>query len=516
MARLRWSPGPTLRIALGLISLVVVLLMVANFVFDLLPSAEQQARRLRSQMAESATMQVTDYLRNGEVDRVAPLLDGLRERNRDLESAALRDTGGQVLASSGAHAPDWRDHAGEASTVTRVVVPIRSAQGAWGRMEFAFAPVHPQTLAGWLRDRQLWLALLLPLAGLVLVYLYLRRALVHLNPMSVVPERLRDAFDALAEGLALMDSQGRVVLANEALRRMAGLGDDATVHGSGLAEGLRVRLAQPTGEAPWQRVLRGEGAVRGERVLVGPDAQARVGMLSCSPIVDAQGRTRGCLATIDDVTDVEQHNEELRRMLAELERSRQQIEAQNQELVRLATRDALTGLLNRRAFFDTAGHLLERGAAAGRSAAILMIDVDHFKSFNDRHGHAVGDQVLQGVARQLTAALRQNDLVARYGGEEFCVLLDVADLAQAQELAERVRRQVQAHAGQALHDGRDLSVTASIGLALHTGPGRTLSDLLSEADAALYDAKRSGRNRVELAKGLRAAAPQGPRARADA
>jgi diguanylate cyclase (GGDEF)-like protein/PAS domain S-box-containing protein len=512
----RFVPGPTLRIAAGLASLVLLLMMVANLAFDLVPDREGQARRLRSVVAEATTTQVTDYLRGGHADRIVPLLDSLRARTPDLNSVALRQADGHVLGSSGAHHPAWATLDTPKSTLTQVLVPIHSAQGQWGRMEFDFAPIGPQGWAAWLRDRSTWLWALLPLAGLLLMYLYLRRALLHLNPMSVVPERLRDAFDALTEGVALMDGNGRIVLANEALRRMAGV-DQASIHGRRFAEGARVQLADtPGATAPWELVLREGRVVRGTRVLLGDATRsagmpARVGMLNCSPVSDANGRTRGCLATIADVTDIEQHNEELRRALAELERSREQIEAQNQELVRLATRDALTGLLNRRAFFDTASRALERAADEGRAVAILMMDVDHFKSFNDKHGHAVGDMVLQGVAKAMLGALRQQDVVARYGGEEFCALMEVNDAAQALELAERVRRQVQAHAGQGLRDGRDLMVTASVGLITRRGPGAGLSDLLNLADGALYEAKRAGRNRVRVASvaaaGVEVAAP---------
>jgi diguanylate cyclase (GGDEF)-like protein/PAS domain S-box-containing protein len=499
--------SPTWRVALGLAALVASLLLLADFLFGILPDREAEARRVRTVVAESVTTQITEHLRRQETARVAELLQALRSRNPDLLSAGVRRADGQLLASAGAHAPNWADLQGNASSGQRVLVPILSSQGQWGRTEFEFAAVDPTQFSDWLRDKRLWLALLLPLAGLTLIYLYLRRTLMQLNPMSVVPERLRDAFDSLTEGVALLDLQGRVVLANEALRRMAGVGSEG-LHGRPFATSAQLQLDPPGSVAPWLQVLQGAGIVRGTRVYVGEGSRRRTGVLNCSPIADPSGRVRGCLATIGDVTEIEHNNHELRRALADLEQSRLQIEAQNQELIRLATRDSLTGLFNRRSFFDSAAALVAQHAQRGERFAVMMLDVDHFKAFNDEHGHALGDLVLQNVARQIEDTLRQQDLLARYGGEEFCALLSGVSEEAALALAERVRTAVQRQAGRGLlagpdgQPGRDLVTTISIGLCVAPAGAQDLSRLLQQADEALYQAKRAGRNRVALAQAV--------------
>jgi diguanylate cyclase (GGDEF)-like protein len=127
-----------------------------------------------------------------------------------------------------------------------------------------------------------------------------------------------------------------------------------------------------------------------------------------------------------------------------------------------------------------------------------MIDVDHFKSVNDRFGHAMGDAVLVGIASELSSNVRQNDLVARVGGEEFMVLLPDISMDAAANLADRLRLAVAA-AGFPLPDGEVLRCTISVGMSLHEGDERTWERLVQDADAALYCAKRLGRNRVELA-----------------
>jgi diguanylate cyclase (GGDEF)-like protein/PAS domain S-box-containing protein len=411
----------------------------------------------------------------------------------------VRRADGVLVARSGPHAEDWAQgsHAHNNSEQARMVVTLNAAHGPWGRTEFAWRPVLPQTAAGWLADRMLWLAIGVPLVASLLAYAYLRRTLQHLNPLAAVPERLRDAFDGLTEGVALLDRQGRVVLANRALRRMAAV-DEHAVHGRPFEEAASIALPGHEGVAPWADVLQGGAAQRGVRVLIGRSGDGRAqtpGTMNCSPIADAGGRVRGCLATIDDLSETEKRNEELRVALDELQRSRGQIQAQNDALIELAMRDPLTGLLNRRAFFEGGAAVLERATAEGRRVAVLMLDVDHFKRFNDQYGHATGDAVLQRVAACLKRTLREQDLVARYGGEEFCALMQDLGEAETLALAERVRVEIQRHAGDALNEGRSLLVTASVGWCWRTGEA-PLADMLRSADTALYEAKRGGRNAV--------------------
>ena len=159
-----------------------------------------------------------------------------------------------------------------------------------------------------------------------------------------------------------------------------------------------------------------------------------------------------------------------------------------------ALHDPLTGLLNRRAFADLADREWSRLRRSGGSAVALMIDLDHFKRFNDANGHAADDHALRQAARAIAAALRREDHVCRYGGEEFAVLLSGTGGAPALAVAERLRRTI---AGLSVC-GRAGATTASIGLA-EGGPAEGgWQDLLGAADQALYEAKAQGRNRVAV------------------
>ncbi len=165
---------------------------------------------------------------------------------------------------------------------------------------------------------------------------------------------------------------------------------------------------------------------------------------------------------------------------------------------RAAMFDGLTGIHNRRWLDETLHRLVERHERDGHTLCVALIDIDHFKQFNDGHGHDVGDVVLSTVAATLAKNLRPTDLVARFGGEEFVILFPNTPLADAHAAGERVR-EVVAQTTPKLPDGRQVPpVTISMGVA-PLQRGEAPSALLKAADSAMYEAKRSGRNRVVVA-----------------
>jgi diguanylate cyclase (GGDEF)-like protein len=157
----------------------------------------------------------------------------------------------------------------------------------------------------------------------------------------------------------------------------------------------------------------------------------------------------------------------------------------------------LTGLKNRRVFDEHLDQLWARAVDDGRAIAILMIDIDHFKAYNDRYGHQAGDQALRRVAQALQPFVtRPLDVLARYGGEEFAVICREIDGEGARALGERLRKAVEDHKFE--HAGKVIPVTVSVG----TVAGRKIEDahaFVAAADAAMYEAKREGRNRVHQA-----------------
>lgn len=164
-------------------------------------------------------------------------------------------------------------------------------------------------------------------------------------------------------------------------------------------------------------------------------------------------------------------------------------------LRRMATRDQLTGLLNRREFDRILHEERERTLRFGHTLALVMVDIDHFKSINDTHGHPAGDAVLREVARRVAAEVRSVDRAVRFGGEEFALILVQTDLAGGLDVARRVcaaiaREPILASDTVALH------VTASTGVAVLPDDATSEAALIANADKALYHSKRTGRNRA--------------------
>jgi diguanylate cyclase len=177
-----------------------------------------------------------------------------------------------------------------------------------------------------------------------------------------------------------------------------------------------------------------------------------------------------------------------------LEREVDALRGDADEARRMAATDPLTGASNRSGFDEELARLVARARSSDSPFTLLFIDVDHFKSINDRHGHLVGDRVLRGLAEVLAAGVRREDLVARYGGEEFAVLLPGAKAKIGMKTAERLRREVEGRRWTT--DGSDVvRFTVSVGVGAFR-EGDEASDVVGRADGALYKAKQAGRNRT--------------------
>jgi diguanylate cyclase (GGDEF)-like protein len=202
---------------------------------------------------------------------------------------------------------------------------------------------------------------------------------------------------------------------------------------------------------------------------------------------------------VGDLTAVFNHMVgRLRQGHQELDAMNEKLRRQNEELERLSTSDALTGLHNRRFLTQRLSEELSRAYRQKTSFTVLMADVDEFKKYNDTYGHPAGDEVLKKVASILLSSTRAMDSTARYGGEEFAVLLNDTTGQEAFEVAERIRTRVEAQ------EFTGKKITISIGMAEFPEDGYTADAVISSADEALYEAKRGGRNRVVRAVPKRA------------
>jgi diguanylate cyclase (GGDEF)-like protein/PAS domain S-box-containing protein len=487
----RFKIAPYIRIGIGLALFTMTLLMGVD-TLGVFPDPNKAVLDMRKKTCESLAVYASLAVQREDLRAIQTTLDVLKQRNEDIVSAALRRNSGAVVAKVGDHEHHWSTTNNEVSTPNNVQVPIIKGDARWGTFEVSFMAVHASLLAElWDKPVIKLLVFVVPIAFLGYC-LMMKKTLRHLDPSAVVPERVKATLDSLVEGVVLMDHQERIVLANKAFEKTVYHLKDSLV-GQKVSD-LSWRHAKSREhviEFPWQQAMR-EGTVQAAVPLnlAGDQGHPRTYMVNGAPILDGTGRMRGALATFDDVTLIEQQNTELQKTLNALEKSRDEIRRQNQELQVLATQDPLTRCLNRRAFFERFEVEFSRAQRYGHNFCCIMVDIDHFKSINDQHGHPVGDKVLQQVSGMLHKCVRDCDVVCRYGGEEFCILLPETNGQGGLATAERIRRTI------ASKSISGIQVTVSLGVSsLESAPANP-SELLSEADKALYEAKRSGRNRV--------------------
>ena len=191
-------------------------------------------------------------------------------------------------------------------------------------------------------------------------------------------------------------------------------------------------------------------------------------------------------------------NELLARVRTQIKKKRytERLRDNVQLSIEMAITDALTGLHNRRYMETHLAGLVEQAASRGKPIAVLVLDIDFFKSINDTYGHDAGDDVLREFALRIRKSIRNIDLACRYGGEEFVIVMPETDMGVATMVAERLRRRIAGEPFPISQGSKSIDVTLSIGIAALAGARDTAADMLKRADQALYRAKRDGRNRV--------------------
>ena len=490
--------GPAERVGLGLASIIVSCILVLDFAFNIFPDDTDGVREERARVSEQLATEAGVLLESGGEDVLSAAMLRWVEREENILSAAVREEEGRIVAQAGAHQQHWRPAEGGASTLQHVNVPLMQGDRRWGWLEVSFSPAGPTSIGQWLTQPWLLVVLTLGLGGFVLFSLYLRRVFDYLDPQSVLPDRIRAAFDAFSEGVMVIDPSGRVILANSTIREWLNQ-SGVSIVGRPVRkiELLNAALPARTADHPWMRAINQRTPIKGEYIeLEQTDGALRKLTVNCSPVMDQDGGARGCITTFSDITEIESLNRQLVDALEELKAAREETEARNKSLRNMAMHDVLTGGLNRRAFFEAIEPAFQAARHAGHRLSCIMVDVDHFKSFNDRFGHAVGDQVLKVVAQILHGGVRSGDVLCRYGGEEFCMLMPQTETDEAERVAERLRAAIESTAGKSVRGAQDVQVTASFGIAEFDNH-ETYEELIKDADRALYAAKDEGRNRVK-------------------
>lgn len=368
---------------------------------------------------------------------------------------------------------------------SRVGEDLRAIRVAVGKEPYLIAVLEDHLSAVWLErmielgaDDVVFLsdrpAILLSLARARRVVSGRTQAAASVKDLVEQRDYLQYCIDNLPAPVFFKGADGIYLGCNKAFEAYIGLSANEIIGGS-VYDVAPQHLAQKYDDAD-RSLLESGGEQIYEAHCRFADGSSRVVSFQKAVMIDHQGRPLGIAGAMLDITE------------------RKALEA---KLIRAAERDPLTDCYNRRKFFELAVELSVESHAAGRAVAVAVIDIDHFKSVNDRFGHHIGDQVLCRIARHLERQIGEGNVMARAGGEEFFVMLPGHTIASAADILDAARQNIAAYEIEC--ENASIPVTISLGLALHEGPSETIWDVLKKADRALYNAKNAGRNRMVVA-----------------
>lgn len=483
---------PQIRLTLGLITLLLCTVFLAD-IAGLLPRTDDQIRQSRKILGESLAVQLSSAVANGSERSVESVVEEIVRRDNTVLYAALILANGEMLSSFGTPEQE-QARTFDFSSYNDLVIPIFQNDIRWGEARLTFEPTSDWGLryVG-IPVSTLIFAAFLAIASFISFYLFMRKALAELNPTKAIPERVSAAFDVLAEGVLILDENERVILANQSIATRIGQEPENMAGKNPKTFGWDLS-GDDVEELPWQTALKSGIQVKGIPLKLQVDDEQLSFTVNASPIEDSRGVQKGVLITFDDVTPLESKNAELASMLAELNITQKVIEDKNRELEMLATSDSLTGCLNRRSFMHAYGQQYQQVEQERGALSVLMLDIDHFKRVNDKHGHLVGDETIKLVAETLKKFFNNGESLGRYGGEEFVVSIPGKSLEDAIMAAEEVGTAVSL-----LVEGNKLpmeKLTVSIGAASFEPELSDHIELLDRADRALYQAKQTGRNQA--------------------
>ncbi|MCM2474011.1 diguanylate cyclase [Rhizobium sp. CG5] len=368
---------------------------------------------------------------------------------------------------------------------SRIGEDLRAARAAVGEEVYLIAVLESALSPAWL-ERIIEMgaddvvfqsdqpAILLSLARAHRVVDRRTRAMDSLTDLMEQRNYLQYCIDNIPAPIFFKNADGTYLGCNRAFETITGLSSEQII-GSTVHDVAPQLLALKYDEV--DRSLIASGGVQiYEAHCSFSDGTPRIVSYQKAVMADRQGRPLGIAGTMLDITE------------------RKALEA---KLIRAAERDPLTDCYNRRKFFEMALALSAEAHAVGRPVTVAVIDIDHFKSVNDRFGHHVGDQVLCRVARHLERQIGDGNVMARAGGEEFFVILPGHTIASAGDILDAARQNIAAY--DIACEYASIPVTISLGLAVHDDPSETIWDVLKRADKALYSAKNAGRNRIVIA-----------------
>lgn len=317
-------------------------------------------------------------------------------------------------------------------------------------------------------------------AGMVIFYALFRQDLITFSPVARAL-----VFDQIGEAVVVVSPAGKVLDLNPAaVDLLRGMNPDAPTKLIGLAaQPLLGESLDPSGSG-------------GKEIVVELPAERLEFQVRASLLIDRYNRGLGTVLVARDVTEANNQVRRLSAAHAQLVRQVATIELLRADLAELASRDDLTGLHNRRHLVQEVASMIAATERTGGTFAVILVDIDRFKTVNDLHGHQAGDAVLVGLAQLMRECAPSGALVSRWGGEEFFVVLPGADVATGLGFADDLRRRCELNA--MIVEGRTVACTLSAGVATYPASGRSMDDLFHAVDLSLYEAKDAGRNLVRV------------------
>lgn len=449
--------------------MMLTMLLSADLV-GLIPDDRDAILRGRKSLCESISIPCSVFISRGDLEAIDTCFEAISSHNPDIQSMAVRRADGSLLRATDKHDEYWSQARSQASSGTYMEASIYHGSAFRGTVEVCYAPAKYASWIGQYVDPVFALCTFCVLGTMSVCGCYLKQVFTMPTLSRVASQR----FGRHSTSLPWSERKNPVSTAREIAVASCELNTPW-------------RSMVPDGQSRQRSLASLQAAVDRNKTL-----SARV-----SPIRNDSGHQREAIASEENVSRLEQKKDELASALQSLRLSNEKVRKQNAILERLATRDPLTNCHNRRSFFEQFDIQWNAARCHERPLSVVMIDVDHFKSVNDNHGHCVGDTVLQKVAETLQRVVRDTDIVGRYGGEEFTLLLPNTELPEACVIAERICK--------AIEDMQlpKLTVTVSLGVSSLSQNPVSPQDLLEQADKCLYFAKRNGRNQVACYDQLR-------------
>lgn len=311
------------------------------------------------------------------------------------------------------------------------------------------------------------------------------------SSLHAAQQRFSELFMGLPIAGVTIDEQGCIQEWNRAFESLVGL-EGRMIHEQSLIETIAPPDMHDELEREVGELLQGKRISDYEWRFLAKDSLERYLLWNAIPLTRNNGTITGAIHTLIDISQMKNAEKQARQYSEELERQQKELRRMNELLHQQALTDGLTGLYNHRAFQEKLNHEFLRAQRRFAPLSIIMADVDYFKKYNDSFGHPAGDEVLKLVASLLRETARATDCVARYGGEEFVMVLMDTDGEGAYQVAERVRKAVETH------PWGMRPITLSLGISALRPDTKSATDLLGEADFALYRSKQEGRNRATL------------------